>query len=526
MEKRLLLATALSLAILLGYRYVLFSVYGPSPSSRASHISKNVITHLDKLSSVQDPDKNREALNETPLFLENSKMKLLLSSKEGAIRQIFLKEYGEISNTVGLVKVEDTPNFIGYIGFKYPKIDPIKYEIVDQNSHKVIFQGISKNGFVSRKEMELGDSGYTLKLTLTFLNQTKQTLPLYYELTAASSFYGREERFFEAVAFGNGKRSIFHLNKIAKGAVSIESKTAWVALKEKYFSLILKPEGDLSGFVVEPIDDKKNLALKVWAMPQDIPPDGEWTEHYLLYFGPNQPRELKKLGPWAEGTLHYGMFSGITKFLLWALTYIDLVVKNYGLSVIILTIFVSIILLPLTGISYKSMKNMKLLQPEVDKLREMYKDKPQKLNKELMGLYKRNKVNPLGGCLPMLIQMPIFIAFYNALVHSIELKGASFLFIKDLSSPDRAIPLPFQFGPLGSAINILPILMVIAMSIQQRLNAPLAGSGPDAEAQRTMTMVMPFVFGFIFYGLPSGLVLYWLTNNIVMIFTQKLLFSK
>ena len=172
------------------------------------------------------------------------------------------------------------------------------------------------------------------------------------------------------------------------------------------------------------------------------------------------------------------------------------------------------------------MKRMKLLQPEVEKIRQLYKDKPQKLNKELMDLYKQNKVNPLGGCLPMLIQMPIFIAFYNALVHSIELKGASFLFIKDLSSPDRAIPLPFQFGPLGSAINILPILMVIAMSIQQRLNAPLAGSGPDAEAQRTMTMVMPFVFGFIFYGLPSGLVLYWLTNNIVMIFTQKLLFSK
>ena len=172
------------------------------------------------------------------------------------------------------------------------------------------------------------------------------------------------------------------------------------------------------------------------------------------------------------------------------------------------------------------MKKMKLIQHEMNKIRELYKDKPQKLNKELMALYKEHKVNPLGGCLPMLIQMPIFISFYNALIYSIELKGASFLFIKDLSLPDRAIPLPFHLGLLGDAINVLPILMMGAMVIQQKLSSSVVGKGPEADAQKTMTTLMPFVFGFIFYKLPSGLVLYWLTNNIIMIITQKLYLSR
>ena len=157
------------------------------------------------------------------------------------------------------------------------------------------------------------------------------------------------------------------------------------------------------------------------------------------------------------------------------------------------------------------------------KLRELYKDKPEKLNKEVMELYRKHKVNPLGGCLPLLFQMPIFISFYQVLMRSIELRGSSFLFIKDLSLPDRAIPLHSPIWPIGQAINVLPLLMVGAMFLQQRLSGPVPASGPDAEAQQMMTRLMPALFGFIFYGLPSGLVLYWLTNTLLSIGTQRLL---
>ena len=520
----------LSLAILLGYRYILFSIYG-SPKLLKTSTPEAALSTSDVVSNVNSKDEGTQMasegeVSEVPIFLENSKVKVVLSPKNGAIQEIFLKEFKESDNPYQLIKVDESNNLIGHLWFKNPKLNKISYTTVEHNSHKVLFQALLQNGLILEKSMELGEEDYTLNLLLTFKNRTMQSFPLYYQLTAASSLKEHEKRFLEAITFTNGKRKIFHLNNVNKGAVAGETKTAWVALKEKYFSLIVKPESEFSSFVVEPAENGKNLALKVWAVPQDISAGEELTERYLFYFGPNRLKELKKLGPWAEQTLHYGMFSGITKFLLWALTHIYLVVKNYGLAIIILTVFVSVFLLPLSGISYNSMKKMKLLQPEVEKIREAYRDKPQKLNKELMDLYRRNKVNPLGGCLPMLIQMPIFIAFYNALIHSIELKGASFFFIKDLSSPDRAIPLPFQLGPFGNAINILPILMAVAMSVQQRLNTPLAGSGSDAEAQRTMAMMMPFLFGFIFYGLPSGLVLYWLTNNIVMIFTQKILFSR
>jgi YidC/Oxa1 family membrane protein insertase len=196
-------------------------------------------------------------------------------------------------------------------------------------------------------------------------------------------------------------------------------------------------------------------------------------------------------------------------------------------SIILLAVFLNILLFPLTMKSFKSMQKMQALHPQMEKLKAQNKNNPQKLNKEMMELYKKYKINPFGGCLPLLLQMPIFFALYQALIKSIELRGASFLWVRDLSMPD-AVKIPVALPLLGSSINILPILMIIATVIQQKLSTKSMGSAVTEEQkqqQRMMMFMMPVMFGFIFYSMPSGLVLYWLVNTVLTVIEQFVIFK-
>ena len=168
-----------------------------------------------------------------------------------------------------------------------------------------------------------------------------------------------------------------------------------------------------------------------------------------------------------------------------------------------------------------AMKKMQAVQPHMEALRAEHKDNPQKLNKEMMGLYKKHGVNPMGGCLPMFLQMPVFFALYKALLRSIELRGSSFLWIKDLSMPD-GVPLPFTLPLIGNSINVLPLMMMVAMVFQQKASSMnRAPQSDQARQQQQMMMFMPLMFGFILYNFPAGLVLYWLTNTILTTVEQR-----
>jgi YidC/Oxa1 family membrane protein insertase len=175
------------------------------------------------------------------------------------------------------------------------------------------------------------------------------------------------------------------------------------------------------------------------------------------------------------------------------------------------------------------MQQMKKIQPHLQKLKEMHKDNPQKLNKETMELYKKYNVNPLGGCLPLLLQMPIFIALYQGLIHSIRLKGAHFLWIKDLASPDAIVKMSSPLPLIGKNINLLPLLMIGAMFFQQKtsqINTGTEISAQQQQQQKTMMLLMPLLFGVFFYKMPSGLVLYWLTNTVLMTVEHKFISGK
>jgi YidC/Oxa1 family membrane protein insertase len=244
---------------------------------------------------------------------------------------------------------------------------------------------------------------------------------------------------------------------------------------------------------------------------------------FLVYAGPKDLNALSAVGHHLARTVNLGWFGFVAEPMLRILKIFHRVSRNWGVDIILLTMVVKLVTVPLTHKSYKSMQELQKLQPQMKKLQEKYADDRATLNKEVMELYRRHNVNPLGGCLPMIVQMPIFIGLYNALLSAVELRHAPFvLWINDLSAPDRLPPIlkPPLAVVAGTEIRIpvLTLLMGISMLVQQRMT-PQAGD----PAQQRMMMIMPLVFTVMFINFPSGLALYWLVNNILTIAQQMLL---
>jgi YidC/Oxa1 family membrane protein insertase len=277
-----------------------------------------------------------------------------------------------------------------------------------------------------------------------------------------------------------------------KEAKSFTGNFKWIALEDKYFFSALIPQDQMARADVWKYQDVP--AISFTARP------GEHA--FYVFVGPKRRYELMALNKGLEHIVDYGFFSVIAVPLFWLLKQLFAYTGNYGWSIVLLTIIIRIPFLPLVGKGQRSMKRMQLVQPKVKELREKYKKQPDKLNKEVMNLYKKYKVNPIGGCLPLVLQIPVFFALYKVLLFAIELRDAHWLlWILDLSSKD-----PYY---------VLPIVMGATMFLQQKLS-PAAG---DPKQQKIMQL-MPIFFTFLFLNFPSGLVLYWLVNNILAIIQQ------
>jgi YidC/Oxa1 family membrane protein insertase len=244
----------------------------------------------------------------------------------------------------------------------------------------------------------------------------------------------------------------------------------------------------------------------------------ERTYKYTLYFGPKSLRALGHAGSDLRRIVDFGFFDMIAKPLLHAMNFTYRYVPNYGIAIILITIIVKLLFWPLSNKSYKSMSQMKRLQPKMQEIRTKYKNDKKTMNQELMNLYKVYKVNPLGGCLPMVLQIPVFFAFYKMLYQAIELRHAPFLlWINDLAAPDRLFSfnfkVPMMAPPYG--IPVLTLIMGASMFLQQKMTPP-----PGDPTQAKMMMFMPIIFTVIFVNFSSGLVLYWLINNVLSIAQQ------
>ena len=243
--------------------------------------------------------------------------------------------------------------------------------------------------------------------------------------------------------------------------------------------------------------------------------DGASTQTLDVYVGPKDFDVLGEVGHNLSRAVNLGWFEFIAVPLLHLLEFGYRFTGNYGVSIILLTMLIKVLFIPLTHRSFQSMREMQKLQPQMAHIREKYKDDSETMNREIMELYKRHKVNPLGGCLPMVLQIPVFIGLYNALLNSVEMRHAPFMWwIADLSAPDRLGDLQLPFVQ-GAGIPVLTLVMGASMFVQQWMT-PAAG---DPAQQRVM-MIMPVMFTFMFVNFPSGLVLYWLVNNVLTIAQQ------
>ena len=228
-------------------------------------------------------------------------------------------------------------------------------------------------------------------------------------------------------------------------------------------------------------------------------------EQIFVYVGPQAEKELEPFG--LQGIMYYGFFNIIAVVMIKILYLFYGLVKNWGWSIVLFSASVSLILFPFTSKSSKAMRKMQQIQPEVEELKAKYKDNPQKLQKGTIELYRKYKVNPLGGCLPLVFQIPVIMAFYQVVYRFVELRGANFLWMKDLSRPDR-FPLPF--GPPLNQINLIPVFLIILGILQQKITT----SSSTASQQKTMGLFFAVFIGVIFYGFPAALTLYWLIQNI------------
>lgn len=310
---------------------------------------------------------------------------------------------------------------------------------------------------------------------------------------------------FEEVA--NGKA------KFAKSA-----DNGWLAMVQHYFVAAWVPQGkDPREFFARKVEGGNGSPLVTASgiiLPiAQVAPGATGSQSVTLYAGPQEQATLSKLAEGLDLVVDYGWLTVIAAPIFWVLQAIHALVGNWGWAIILLTVGIKAIFYPLSAASYKSMAKMRTITPRLTQLKERFGDDRQRLNQEMMKLYQSEKINPLGGCLPILVQIPVFIALYWVLLGAVEMRDAPWLgWITDLSAPDTLFgTIPGINMPLG----LLPIIMVASMIIQTKLN-PV----PPDPIQAKVMMMMPYIFGIMFFWFPSGLVLYWVVNNILSIAQQ------
>jgi YidC/Oxa1 family membrane protein insertase len=287
----------------------------------------------------------------------------------------------------------------------------------------------------------------------------------------------------------------------------------WVGFALKYFLASIVPvSSGKKGAALE----KAGGALE-WVVRQAPERESDCQYRFRLYLGPKTLDDLRGAGHDLDRAINFGFFDIIARPFLVAMKFVNGYTRNYGIAIIIVTIVIKLLFWPLTHKSYASMKEMQRIQPRIKQIRERFKNDREQLNREMMLLYKTHKVNPVGGCLPMVLQIPVFFALYKVLMDSIELRQAPFIFwVQDLAAPDYLVRFPEGFSLFGiEGIGPLPILMGASMVIQQKMT-PTMGDPTQAK----IMMLMPIFFTFLFISFPSGLVLYWLVNNVLSIVQQ------
>ena len=465
---------------------------------------------------------------DTPLY------RVKLSGKGAAVTSFVLKNYRETIQKDSPLKEllpVDVPMetvVIGFAGKSLPGLDNAVFSAnfngetinIQDSAREITFSWKSDKGVLVEKTYKFSPDSYLIGLDVGIKNGSAQTIQdkLFVALTSAVPNDKRMYGFEGPSALIDKKLEEVKIKDIADQN-TYAGNVKWVALQDRYFMMSVIPEqvGEASMRLYLRGND---LIEAQYALPDSA--IGAGTQHryqYLLFFGPKSMDILGAAGRGLNKALDFGMFDILAKPCVWLMNKLYSVIPNYGIAIIALTILIKLILWPLGSKSYKSMSEMKKIQPLMKEIREKYKNDKKKMNEEVMSLYRTYKINPLGGCLPMVVQLPVFFALYRMLYQAIELRHAPFfLWIDDLSAPDRLFrfnvdSIPFMEPPYG--IPVLTIIMGATMLLQQKMSPPM---GDPTQAK--MMMFMPLIFTVIFINFSAGLVLYWLVNNVLSISQQ------
>ena len=519
MEKNLILAIALSVAILVGYNY-LFPPPKPMPVKTQAPVQAPVQPQQGTQGATAgnpapaalapSPVSTLPQAAGTPakdIKVETSLYSAVITTQGGTIKSFKLKKYkdseglpvemvqpGEATFPLTLAPAGTTPAQAQEVVYSADK-DALTLDKGGDGTLTLSAQGPDGKALV--KNLTFKDGSYVINGSFEAKGYPSAVL---YMGDGFGSLTSLKEKgrygFVGPFTLVDGAKYEDNPAKLA-AEKTYSGKTGYTGVTDKYFIAAVVPSGPFTAIVGSGSTGTGTVAV------QSPGP----AEKFFLYVGPKEYDRLKAAGSGLERAVDFGWFTVIAKPLFVALKYFYKLVGNWGWAIIVLTVIIKVLFAPLTHKSQKSMKRMQKLQPLFAELKEKYKGDPARLNKEMMELYKKHKVNPMGGCLPMLIQIPVFIALYRVLGNSIELRHAPFIFwLHDLSSKD-----PYY---------VLPILMGVSMLVMQKMTP----TSMDPK-QNMMMMLMPVVMVFMFINLPSGLVLYFTVSNLLSM-AQQLYINK
>ncbi len=545
---RLVIAIALSFFIFIVWGYFFGTKEEPQKPEQkqtAPQISKETpyLKETAPLVTAQVPvvkELPAQVPKEARLIAVNAPLYAVKISEKGAVfKSYVLKDYwekvGPESPLKELVPKEIHTGTIrlGFMGKSLPDLNNAMFTTqhstetvnVSDMPAEIAFAWTSPQGIVVEKKYLFSPETYQIGLTVTIKNGSGLTLKDNLILSLMSVAPGKAGRygFTGPSALINDRLKQVKIKKI-KEKSTYSGQLKWIALQDRYFMTSLIPQKTTEAAMRLFLKGDDLLEAQYVQPESEIQPGTQQSFEYLLFLGPKSMRVLKQIGHDIDKAVNFGWFDFIAKPAVWLMNFLYSFIPNYGVAIIIMTTMIKGVLWPLGSKSYKSMNAMKKLQPLMTEIREKYKGDKQKMNKEIMNLYKVYKINPVSGCLPMVAQIPVFFALYRMLYEAIELRHAPFFgWIIDLSAPDRLFrfdfSIPLMQPPYG--IPVLTIVMGASMLLQQRMT-PAAGD----PMQQKMMMLMPVVFTFIFINFSSGLVLYWLVNNILSIAQQYYIIKK
>lgn len=547
MERNAIVATVLVIFILLGYQWYISRFEAPvqeAPRATAPSPSeqKPIATPAPQTPpSIAKPSTQQKTYTPTAqlnlpvkdVIVETPLVRAVFSTAGARVTSWQLKKYKLDSGAlVDLVADPSGKAALGALSL-WMNSEPLEgtFEVDKQQldltqpgaSGTLTFRKVTTTGLQIQKQLTFHSDRYDVEIEVAVRNVAGEPVSVQPRIAWGPGLRHEQATHASTIQpptlWVDGNRVQEDLTKLT-GEKVLDGKLSWVALQDTYFAAAFLPkETDLRAFVAKAQKDQGIVGLV--GPKQSLPPGGDLALKARVFAGPRDLDVLKAVGQDLDQLIDLGWFDFLARPALWLLKFLYHYTGNYGIAIILVTVLQKIAFHPLTHKSMKSMQAMQAVQPKVQAIQERYKNNPQKKQEEMMALYRKHGVNPMGGCLPMLAQIPIFIALYNALSSSVEMWQAHFLWIRDLTQPDSLFTATLWGGHAISA-NLLALLMGVSMWVQQKMS-PTTG---DPRQAQMMLWMMPIIFTFMFWSFPSGLVLYWLVNNILQIGQQWLINRK